>query len=190
MWFSTGIRWKRGEDDATVAKLIAFLGDSINLAADYTPGGTGAEVMYLKRTFNNFGYYFPSNSKYLNKAFPYDLLNSRLNKDAHPLLLLGIGHKVSIGDEVEEEDPSVHVWVADGSMEKTTIDSDGYTFKSFYIHCVWGFGGANNGYFLYTYNGVIGGKPDELATGDKRYDFEGYVYNKELSAWINYKPSE
>lgn len=152
-----------------------------------TGESTGADVKYLTRTFNNFGYDFSGGGKPLNREFPYYILNYKETLNAHPLLLYGIGHKVCVGDEIDNKE-YVHVWVADGCMIQEGEYNDGTKYEEFYIHCVWGFGGMNNGYFLYTYNGVIGGKPDKLAPGDLRYDNEGYVYNKGLSGWTNFGP--
>ena len=180
---------KKGTDDNGVARLLAFLGDKNNLASNYTTKGTSTEVVNLKRTFNNFDYDFTSGAQILNKKFPYELLNSILCLDAHPLLLYGIGSKIDIEDNNKTDTVhSVHTWVADGCMTKEDKDDDGTFFKQFFIHCVWGFGGGNNGYFLYTYNGIIGGKPDDKSKDDYKYDFEGYVYNKDLSGWTDYKP--
>ena len=184
-------KMKNGKDNDTVAELLRILGTKKNLAAEYTATATGVENENLPRTFNNFDYDFTSGAKPLNKEFPYGILNKKFNQNAHPILVYGEGSQIIIGGKPDDIAPnSKHVWVADGCMTKITKENDGSESEEFYIHCVWGWGGANNGYFLYTYNGVIGGKPDELAPGDQKYDFEGYVYNKTLSGWIDFKKKE
>ena len=184
---STTFNWenmKNGSDTTRVAKLLAYLGDKNNLEAEYKETGTGTEVSNLTRTFNNFGYDFTSGTKPLNKTFAYGLLNKKFSSSARPLLLYGM-YKKHPTDEIPTY---VHTWVADGCMTKIHKLSDGSESEDFYIHCVWGWGGMDNGYFLYTYDGSIGGKPDELAPGDQRYSGEGYVYNSGLSGWTNYAP--
>ncbi|MDE7442091.1 MAG: C10 family peptidase [Muribaculaceae bacterium] len=180
---------KDGKDDETVAELVRILGDKNNLVSNYGVKGTWTHIDSIPRAFKNFGYEFNDRRVSLDRSFPYDLLNSRFNPDAHPLLIYGVGHEIVIGSNpVDNSSHSVHTWVADGSMTKVTKEAEGGESTEFYIHCVWGWGGVNNGYFLYTYNGVIGGKPDELASGEQRYAYEGYVYNMNLSGWTDYKP--
>ena len=190
-------KMKNGEDNATVAKLLRILGDKNNLAAEYgidktgkvTGEATGTDIDNIPRAFNNFGYDFNSIKEPLNRDFPYYILNCITTLNPHPVLLYGAGHQVVIGDEDDKNTHSTHVWVADGCMYQGGTYDDGTKYEEFYIHCVWGFEGMNNGYFLYTYNGVIGGKPDMLAPGDLRYDNEGYVYNKGLEGWTNFGPA-
>ncbi len=176
-------KMKKGEDNKTVAELIRALGDETNLAANYfDDGGTSIINSNLPRAFRNFDYEVTYGFKSLNREFPYDLLFKH-NPEAHPLLFFGKGYVINADGSHGKE--VAHIWVADGGMILGESDSP---YRQLFIHCVWGYSGANNGYYLYTYDGKIGGKPDELAPGDQKYDFEGFDYEKNLSGWYEYKP--
>lgn len=122
-----------GENDADIATLLARLGDTNNLDANYGLERTGAYItLYYSRTFENFG--FPNVSI---GAFNNQLATQRLRVE--PLVVYN----------------SNHAWVIDGAYYPSIELSNGKILQQYYFHCVWGWNGSCNGFYLSTDNSTI-----------------------------------
>lgn len=113
------------------------------------------------------------------------------------------GHTVSfssapVSQELESNNPVIcvgnngegHAWVIDGgyttgSLEYpvTPDDEKKEVYRSYY-HCVWGWGGLSNGYYLYS--GSLGGN---IEKGDPEYGTSASKYN-DLLICYGYKPNK
>ncbi|MDE5645706.1 MAG: C10 family peptidase [Muribaculaceae bacterium] len=130
------------------SKLFFYLGQNQNFSVVYGEKFTGANPYRIPYVFNNFKY---KNTKY--EVFSFKTVTDEL-KSGHPILCVGFPNNSIDG----------HAWIIDGgyqlwsnqgapvppSTEPTILIDE-------YLHCVWGYGGKANGYFLY--NGYLGGRP-------------------------------
>lgn len=122
-----------------LAKFLAYVGKTLNARygrdQNFMPA-TGVSPEDIRNNFYKFGYLPLSNpASFSYSTVPADLKNS-------PLLVLG---------EDSDDQNYGHVWVVDGYISyRETWDAIANETHSLYYslyHCVWGWGGKNNGYF-------------------------------------------
>ena len=84
-------------------------------------------------------------------------------------------------DEVKDEYYG-HGWVVDGYVQYETMSpivGQGYILEDILFHCVWGWGGACNGYFFWAKTNSFGGSPHEFGPNDSDQD-TGYVFDTNI----------
>lgn len=115
------------------ARLFSFIGQPDNMNVAYGMDGTGADKFTYCSTFSNFGY-----KGMTLKDFSIEGANSELRKH-RPLMVRGT-----------DQNGDGHVWIIDGAkyVEDPMIVYD-TVIKTYYYHCVWGWGGKDNGYFKF-----------------------------------------
>jgi hypothetical protein len=137
------------------ARLFSLLGKSENLAATYGTTSTKVDPSRITIAMSNMGY-----KNATSATFSRVTLNSEL-RSGNPVLVGGYNDK------------SGHRWVIDGGyytqqQALLTVGSTDYIYN-YYYHCVWGWGGYANGYFLLdATTPSLGGTPtipDEGTTG-------------------------
>ncbi len=155
------------------ARLFRICGNKENTEAEYLAEETLAEPKYIARTINNMGYI---NAKEV--YFNADLLESQFNSTQGPLICSG---KYNINRFQWEG----HSWILDGYQIGETTYPDGKTFYKHYLHCVWGWGGKSNGYYLYqgeTLGHIVTGRDPGFT--DSSLPFTGlsicYGYQKDI----------
>ena len=112
-----------------LAQLLADLGDENNLKMEYGYSGSTGREKYYKQTFKNYRYNVLDSA-----AMNISIATLNMDND-HPVL--ATGHSVRGGQ---------HAFLIDGYT--TSRGSAGLTT---YLHCVWGYGGSSNGYYLFNY---------------------------------------
>lgn len=163
------------------AHLFEVLGRKDYLNANYgtlAMGGTGATLDGIERTFSNMRY---KGTKIAN--FSQTVTDDEL-KHNNPVVVTGRTQQNTTGRDTG------HAWVIDGAyytIETNQISfGDKYIYK-YYYHCVWGFGGDANGYFLYDIKSPrFGGTPEEADSGTSG---SCNVY-KELTVIYGYRPNK
>ncbi|WP_290383720.1 C10 family peptidase [uncultured Duncaniella sp.] len=141
-------------------RLLEIVGRSEYLNAQYGIYATYAYMHTAKNMLAKIGY---ENVRY--RTFNEDDAFNEL-KNSRLLILYG------------ERSTGAHAWVVDGSSRRATelalpsIEAGHpvYRYEDFY-HCVWGWGGQSNGYFLY--NNKLGGVAHEY---DPDTNAAGHVY--------------
>lgn len=138
------------------AKLFYFIGLPENMNVSYGVNGTGAYKDTYVPTYNNMGY---PNAKLADFNITGILYPQFMKKQP----VMARGSRTSSG----------HAWVMDGIYAEKNTDS---TFTnsenpdySFYTHCIWGWGGSNNGYFLIS--------DYSITVGDREYNNLQVVYD-------------
>lgn len=147
------------------SRLFEVIGRAENLYSNYGTTSTSASPSRIPLTFTNMGY---KNCK--GASFSSSIVDSEL-KAAQPVICSGY---IQSGG---------HTWVIDGGYTTWTnqvvTETPGLYYETYY-HCVWGWGGSSDGYFLYEY-GKLGGHP---TNGDLYpYIIDCDVYS---SLYINY----
>ncbi|MDE7414385.1 MAG: C10 family peptidase [Muribaculaceae bacterium] len=146
-----------GDDRDGVAKLLSVLGSENLLDIEYE-NDSYADPMNMVRAFYYLNYWYLDTRYDINEPFPLTILNSSVSSKAHPIIMHGF--------ERGDENADSHFWVADGIMTTQGNDINGNCFERQYIHCVWGWKGRGNGYFLYNFDNKIGGSIDKFGPGD------------------------
>lgn len=114
-------------------KLFSFIGRPGNMNSNYGVSGTGSSKYYYCNTFANFGY---KNMKLT--SFSIDGANVELSL-GKPLMVRGTDYGVG-----------GHAWVIDSAkIVENTFYVENPKPKTYYYHCVWGWGGKDNGYFIF-----------------------------------------
>ena len=114
--------------------LLRAIGDELHTQYGST-SSTSMFAQYYQQTFQNFGYKRPSDLKVYDSSKIKGLIDYR-----NPVLLWG-----------ESSSTTSHVWVVDGLVfdyvEYRNSLGTTYSGAGSLFHCVWGHGGADNGYF-------------------------------------------
>lgn len=117
------------------ARLFGWIGGPGNMNAMYGEDATGTYEHMFIPMFRNFGY-----KDMHNVDFTIEGANSEL-KNGKPLVVSGYDDGKSAG----------HAWIIDGAqyIEKSlTVETP--RSRTYYYHCVWGWGGKNNGSFIFS----------------------------------------
>lgn len=149
------------------SRLFEVIGRSQNLNSSYGTTSTGAAPSRIPLTFTNMGYKGCNGA-----AFSSSIVDSELEA-GQPVICSGY----------LKDNQGGHSWVIDGGYTTWTnqvvTEKPGLYYESYY-HCVWGWGGSSDGYFLYE-SGKLGGRPK---------DADLYPYISECnvfgSLYINY----
>lgn len=170
--------------DIDLATLLKNLGESKNLNIKYTEKSSKCEKGTYARTFKNFGYKEPSKSS-MSSAQIYSAVSGC------PLLVRGY----TINEDNEE---ASHAWVIDGLYTIThpgsnlAVDPPVDKYVEYFYHCVWGWMGIGNGYFLLDYMNSdyhLGGTADYLEEDDLQFKTTKYdFYNMEF--YYNFVPDK
>lgn len=136
------------------AQLFERLGRPEFLHASYGVSATGCTSTNFASTFHKLG--FPNATRQLfDPNVIADLLRAK---------------KATIVAGIQKQTYMGHIWVIDGGYinndEPVQINPDPTAPKKYMFHCVWGHGGAGNGYFLYKY-----------ANPDYKGYIDGYDYS-------------
>jgi hypothetical protein len=165
------------------ARLFEILGRSENLHSKYGTSSTSTPIKNIAGTINRLGY---KNAEYV--TFNQTRLQSELSKN-NPVIMNGFTTRT---DPTTNEEKTVgHTWIIDGGYSTKTpnqLEYGGgkYTYR-YYYHCVWGWGGTANGYFiLKSTDTSIGGTPYEPDTSTSG---SADVY-KNLSMICGYTPNK
>lgn len=125
------------------ARLFALIGQEAGVT--YGSSSTTTPFEGIIYAFKSFGYKYAKELKY----FDADLANNNLENNE---LFLLYGWQPAVAG-------SAHLWVVDGgyTTEQKTPGTMGFTtvYRDYY-HCVWGWSGTSNGYYLYTTTGIGG----------------------------------
>lgn len=175
----TRLNW-HGMKKYTVNHDIDFvfgkLGEKQQLDMQYGVKSSGASTVNLSRTFVRMGYYAPDNLQTFSESKVCSLLDDTKRDGYGPLLVVG----------QEVNNIGGHGWVIDGYCKNVT-NSDGskVLYKTVLFHCVWGWNGANNGYF-YLNNGKLGGSGYLFGQDDNGDTSTSYNFKK-LRYMANFK---
>lgn len=130
-------------------RLFEVIGRKQYLNANYGVNQTSvkADSEFVAQIINKLGY---KNAKGGN--FDVNTIYPQLSSNR----LVLIGGMCSAGG---------HMWILDGGyiLKRTYISTEPDYQLSYYLHCIWGWNGTNNGYFLLQKDDMIGGisvKPD------------------------------
>lgn len=140
------------------SRLFERLGSSVLLHSTYGVDATSAGESWILYTFATMGYKSTSLNDFSSITLDAEL------EAGNPVICLG-----RYKDSTTKKDVG-HAWIIDGGymrwhhMGDTNIYPDGLVQDYFY-HCIWGWNGISDGYFLLKY-GKLGGKPD---TADGTY---------------------
>lgn len=132
-----------------LAFILYDLGTASNLNADYSLSGTSVYPVNLKRTFQNYGYDFPTSSIRLTS---FDFSSKFKVTTQLPMYIYGNGSK--------DDELYGHAWIIDGVFHlQIPLDMNTGTLSNeYYYHCVWGWYGTGNGYFKANNVNSIGGE--------------------------------
>lgn len=120
-----------------VARLLKLVGEPENLNVTYGTKASSGVIQNISRTFENMGY----------KPLTYSSFNS---KTAYKLLKSGTPVLTDGSRYISSEDREAgHIFVIDGSGSYTAFGVNDMKKHGAYFHCVWGWGGDANGYYLY-----------------------------------------
>jgi len=150
------------------SRLFERLGSSELLHSIYGESATASGDGWILYTFATMGY---KSAKLKN--FSCSDLNAELT-DGNPVICLGRAKVNNTNRDLG------HAWIIDGGymtwnhMGDTNFYPDGLVEEYFY-HCVWGWNGISDGYFLLEYN-TLGGKP---------YKADGTYYNVACNVYEN-----
>ncbi|MBD5329808.1 MAG: hypothetical protein HDS03_08015 [Bacteroides sp.] len=172
--------------------LLAELGEPENLNVNYGLEGSSTIYSYIHRTMKNYDY--------LSKYSYVDLVDINLNPTEEckseiesilPLLMSGWGY-----NRTTNEGGFGHAWVIDGLLHipydpNNKLNPNNSPDKYFF-HCVWGWAGRANGYYLFDGFESIGGNRHSKDGGDKTYpgyeDTESpYVFNNWVWGYYGFK---
>ena len=118
------------------AKLFSFLGQYENMNVNYRINGSGASSSTFYRTFANLGY-----KNMQLKAFSISQVNYEM-REQKPLMVWGY-----------DDQAGGHAWIIDGAKYvEDYMNVYNEVITSYYYHCVWGWGGKDNGYFIFKNN--------------------------------------
>lgn len=160
--------------------LQVFLRDiGVTLEADYGSINTGVLLDQLKSHFHDFGY------EPIGNQSPLKHSTASVALEKTPILVLG---------EATSESDVNHTWVIDGYLSYKevwdAIANPNHTIFRHMYHCLWGYMGKNNGYFLCSDGGVMGTSPfsydeNDLEESDSRLQGKSF---QELVYFSNFKP--
>lgn len=113
-------------------RLFSIIGNSDNMNTSYSENSAGSSPGLYVSTFRNMGYKNMSLSAFnLNDA-------SEELRQGKPLFTRG---SATSGG---------HAWIVDGCQYKESgLAVENPKPRTYYFHCVWGWNGQNNGYFLF-----------------------------------------
>lgn len=162
---------KENSEDSAWGWLFATLGDKNHMMSDYGVSSTSTISAYIWYGFSPEGYKSAGCYTFSESLLTNELENSR------PAYLLGYFYD-------DKNDEYGHAWIIDGGYKRVHRypaealypGSDQVVKTTYYFHCVWGWEGKGNGYYLY--NDSLGGKPT-TQTGNENGDADaGYVFTK------------
>ena len=160
------------------SRLFEVLGSSELIRANYGKDATGAGTEWVPYTFATMRY------KGTNiKDFSSYTLQEEL-KSSNPVICLGSARVDNTGKDIG------HAWIIDGGYKTwnnmaVTDNPDGIV-TYYYYHCVWGWNGISDGYFLLK-SGELGGRPD--SPDGPYYDVACNVY-RNLSLVYGFRPNK
>ncbi len=124
---------KKNKNHDSWARLFSFIGMPQNMNSNYGVSSTGSNKSTYCSTFANFGY------KGMGLTdFSFDSVNFELSI-GKPLMVRGTDYS-----------KGGHAWVIDGA--KYTENAWSVITpkpRTYYYHCIWGWGGKDNGYFIF-----------------------------------------
>lgn len=141
---------KSNSSSTDIARLLKEIGNSENMNTNYGTEGSGSDPANFVRTFTNMGYKSVTRTAF-NEAMALRQLRAK-----KPIIMHGEGNYL--------DRSGGHGWVVDGIYwtkypSTTAIVNPGETVKyeyKYYLHCVWGWSGDNNGYFSFSNNQISG----------------------------------
>ena len=151
-----------------LARFLSVLGDESNLRIRYGENDSPASPTRYYPTFLNMGYSCHSDLIPFEENDICAFLKGTYSTDypATPLLVNG-NHPTSNG----------HGWVIDGFIQyqyTKVVVPPITTFDDILYHCVWGWGGCNNGYYYWAKNNRF---DPEIIEKDRYDNYEGDPYN-------------
>ena len=159
-----------------LAQFLYEVGTTLKAKYDYNGKlYTSVSADNIQKYFSNFGY-----SKL---SEPISLTHSSASSDLEsaPLLVVGNGANGNEG----------HCWVIDGYLSYTVsggTTSSGDLISSYSLyHCVWGWGGSNNGYFLWRDGTEVNTSPYNYEEHDKKESSSSYSFTN-LKYFRNFEP--
>lgn len=113
-------------------RLFSIIGNSDNMNTSYSENSAGSSPGLYVSTFRNMGYKNMSLSAFNLKDASEELGQGK------PLFTRGSATS------------SGHAWIVDGCQYKESgVAVENPKPRTYYFHCVWGWKGQNNGYFLF-----------------------------------------
>lgn len=150
-WDNYSFDWDAIHEDCKhpdMQKLLYILGKPENLNVNYGVSASSAASINCLKVLRKLGYETPDNliPFDVDSVF-YNLKEVRNIRGAAPIYVEGFRI-----DSVNNTTPG-HAWVIDGALKNK--NSSGYIpqdqLKDYHMfHCIWGWGGTNNGYFRFT----------------------------------------
>ena len=150
---------KTGNTDLT-ARLLATLGGSSYMNSTYGVNATSASLDGARRGLNKMGYTISSNKEFY--SISYEDLRASGPMFMSSNVTTWEPHSTEDGTGlVYVEKSGGHAWVIDGcniyrieNVGQGMVLYPGYVgedwFYYYYYHCLWGWGGANDGYFYWS----------------------------------------
>lgn len=184
-----------GSDDDGIARMLAILSSkkycNLEHNSDTTLGT--ADSRWIPFVFRNCGYNIET-SWY--NSFEHITLNELVNhlQNIGPIIINGKSHYFL----TDNGQKNGHLWVLDGYMNKIVPIQTGPYFgwiTNHYYHCVWGYNGSCNGYYLSSDECYFDGAPDLLGETDNgdtscsiycKFDYDSH----DMRYFSNFKPNK
>lgn len=158
--------------------LLRDIGNPENLNVSYRNDnyGSSAYPENFRRTFINFGFFDCGNFEGFSPVKALRFIGAN-----YPILVIGKRNQNGV--------TSGHAWVCDGYVQYRTPKEDNYIGydENYYFHCIWGWGGNSNGYFL-----DFGGTPFDREDDDPENcsGTNGRLYNLDVKMLYKFKINE
>lgn len=134
-----------GTKDSDVAHLFKSIGNKDNMNIEYSLRYSSCQFMNHIKTLKHFGY-TKTFGDYSTRDFS-DLIAAAEIRRKWPVLVYGFESKYN----------RYYMWIMDGYATLYRDELKNFEDKTFYMHCIWGNGGRNDGYYHYdTNNDCIG----------------------------------
>ena len=173
-----------GQNYENIARLLYLLADENNLQLDYDISSGTTEYRF-KPTFTNMNYVNHQDFKIFDEEEICEILDKWDDS-----IFSKVGPILIIGQRLSGLTNKGHAWVIDGYVQyevTSPIIGQVYVPDDILFHCVWGWGGACNGYFYWARTNSLGGRPEELDPDDSYTPSTGFIYDISLKYMGDFK---
>lgn len=164
-----------GQNIDAMARLLAKLGEPAYLNMRYGVSSSGCDRHVVGQVLEQLGL----GPQELTTFRPVTAVNALMS---HPILVGGFHQSRGGG----------HIWVVDGftryGLTHLQFDENGFPFTAltYFFHCVWGWGGRNNGYYCFHDDGSFHGPADFYDSQDQGTSSSSTSYDRDLEMYYNF----